>query len=379
MDVKAGLDISTGLISVTLTCSDTNTGAFPEDAFAGFLPPNKPELAYYETNGTRCCGPVDTNVLVQPGQGYESYTVRPRTNLVTGVQITNAASIYFDYNDPITTPPVFNTIDAGAPISSVLALPAESGHTFWVQWAGADDVGGSGLESFDIYSSTDGTNYSRWMEGTSEAGRWFAGQLGATYYFYSVARDWVGHEQLKPSSPQVFTTVPTNAPVLAAVPGFTTLPGSALLFTNEVQGKPVGQWVFSLGAGAPEGASVNPTNGVFRWTPSCAQATTTNTITVWVTDSGRTNLLDAVSFTAVVRECVQPGLGQQILLAGTSGRVPINLISSVPLTNLQMTLVSPPGRLESFSVQPIVPQICASSIIPRTNSFQQLNLMACAN
>src|ERR1019366_7684275 len=29
--------------------------------------------------------------------------------------------------------------------------------------------------------------------------------------------------------------------------------------------------------------------------------------------------------------------------------------------------------------QPIVPQICASSITPLTNSLQQLNLMACAN
>jgi hypothetical protein len=86
-----------------------------------------------------------------------------------------------------------------------------------------------------------------------------------------------------------------------------------------------------------------------------------------------------VTFTVTVSECVQPGLGQQILLVGNSGRVPIYLISSVPLTNLQMTLISPPGRLVSFSIQPIVPQICATSITPLTNSLQQFNLMACAS
>ena len=377
VDVKAGIDAATGLISVTLTCSDTNTGFFPEDAYAGFLPPNRPELAYFGTNGAACCGSVDTNVLIQPGQGYVSYIVRPKTNLVSGTGITNAARIVFDSNAPIDTPPVFNTIDAGAPVSSVLALPAESGRTFRLQWAGADDPGGSGVASYDLYVSTDATNYTRWLQGTADTGAWFVGQPGRSYYFYSVARDWVGHEQPRPPFAQAFTTIPTNAPVLALVTNSSILPGSALTITNAVLGTPAGQWLFSLGVGAPAGASVNPTNGVFRWTPTCAQATTTNTLTVWVTDSGRTNLMDAMNFTVVVRECVQPTLGQQVLLAGQSGRVPVWLISTVPLTNLSMTLVAPAERLGGYSLQTLVPQICTNTITPLSNGLQRLSFVAC--
>jgi hypothetical protein len=99
------------------------------------------------------------------------------------------------------------------------------------------------------------------------------------------------------------------------------------------------------------------------------QASTSNVITVRVTDDGRTNMTDTASFTVVVGDCVQPSLGQQILLAGQSGRVPINLISSVPLTNLGMTLVSPPGHFVSFALEPIVPDF-----IPRCASLPCSNL-----
>jgi hypothetical protein len=226
VDVKAGLDIETGLITLTLTCSDTNTGAFPEDAFAGFLPPNKPELAYYETNTTGCCGPVDTNVLIQPGQGYVSYTVRPQTNQPSGTVITNAARIVFDWNDPIDTPPVFNTLDAAPPVSTVLPLPAESGRTFLVRWAGQDDPGGSGVASYDVHVSADGLNYSRWLQGTNGTAAYFVGELGRTYSFYSVSRDWVGHEEAKPLGAQRWTTVSTNSPVLARISAQTVIPNS---------------------------------------------------------------------------------------------------------------------------------------------------------
>ena len=68
---------------------------------------------------------------------------------------------------------------------------------------------------------------------------------------------------------------------------------------------------------------MNPTNGVFHWTPTCDQATTINTITVWVTDSGQTSLMDAVSFTVVVRECGQPTLGLEVTEAGLALTWPV--------------------------------------------------------
>ena len=65
-----------------------------------------------------------------------------------------------------------------------------------------------------------------------------------------------------------------------------------------------------------------------------------------VTDSGNPNLQDAMSFVVVTRECVVAGLGRLVLRAGDSGRVPADLISIVPLTNLSMTVVVPAGLSE---------------------------------
>lgn len=67
------------------------------------------------------------------------------------------------------------------------------------------------------------------------------------------------------------------------------------------------------------------------------------------------------------------------MLAGTSGKIPINLISKAAPTNLQATLVSPPGRLLNFNIEPIIPEICATSVTNLTNYMQRLELITCTN
>ena len=56
---------------------------------------------------------------------------------------------------------------------------------------------------------------------------------------------------------------------------------------------------FSLGAGAPTGASIT-TGGVFTWTPTAAQAPSTNTLSVIVTDNGLPAMSATNSFKVVV-------------------------------------------------------------------------------
>jgi hypothetical protein len=137
--------------------------------------------------------------------------------------------------------------------------------------------------------------------------------------------------------------------------------------------------VFSLDAGAPAGAAVTASNGVFNWTPNCSQASSINLITVRVTDSGQTNLSDALSFVATVKECVSPQLGRVVIAAGDTGRVPINLISSVPLTNLTMRLLLAEGHLVQPSLETIVPEICASAVQFITNGQYLLSFATCTN
>lgn len=55
-------------------------------------------------------------------------------------------------------------------------------------------------------------------------------------------------------------------------------------------------------AGAPDGANLNLTNGLFTWTPAEAQANTTNLITAVATDDGVPSLSATQSFMVTVRE-----------------------------------------------------------------------------
>jgi len=363
-EVEAALDVPSRRLTVNLTAVDPSTGWLPEDPLLGLLFPN-------DSTGR--------------GAGSVSYLVRPLPGLPSGTQIRNRAHIVFDYNDPIDTPLVFNTLDSAPPTSSVLPLHALSGRSFLVTWSGADDANGSGVASFDIYGVEDATNRFLLLQNTTETSILFTGALGHSYGFYSVARDNVGNEQTTPASLQGQTTIPTNAPVLAAISNLTINVGQGVALTNMLlNGTPFGSYVFSLGPGAPAGASVNVTNGVFRWTPTCSQASRTSVVTVVVTDTGSTNVRDTVSFSAIVGECVVPQLGRLVLRAGDSGRLPVNLISSVRLTNLAMTVEAPAGRLTNLSVEPIVAEICAATLTPASQimgerEFYALALRTCSN
>jgi RHS repeat-associated protein len=88
IDITGSLDATSGLLTWRLKLVDTLTGDFPEDALAGFLPPE---------NGTG------------RGQGYVSFSIRPKPRLPLGTPLTNRASIVFDTNAPILTNQVVNS------------------------------------------------------------------------------------------------------------------------------------------------------------------------------------------------------------------------------------------------------------------------------
>ncbi|MDB6024368.1 MAG: hypothetical protein JWM68_591 [Verrucomicrobiales bacterium] len=59
---------------------------------------------------------------------------------------------------------------------------------------------------------------------------------------------------------------------------------------------------FSLDAGAPAGATINPVTGVFTWTPTGSQGPSTNVITIRVTDNGPGTLSASQNITVVVNK-----------------------------------------------------------------------------
>jgi hypothetical protein len=98
-------------------------------------------------------------------------------------------------------------------------------------------------------------------------------------------------------------------PVLSPIEGQTITEETTLTITNVATDPdlPANVLIFSLDTNsAPAGAEINPTNGVFTWTPNESQGPGTNQITVVVTDNGVPSLIATQTFTVVVLESNRP-------------------------------------------------------------------------
>ena len=198
VEITAGINLTTDTVFATFESVDPNTG-LPPNVLAGFLPP--------EDGSGR-------------GQGKIDYTIRANSGLPTGTQIHNVATINFDNNGIIATDQVNDedpsegidptkqalmTVDSSVPTSSVATLPADSASRFAVTWSGSDDDG-SGIASYSVYVSDNGGPFTLFQSSAAAGSATFAGQVGHTYGFYSVATSNVGNSQSTPSAAQTSTT-----------------------------------------------------------------------------------------------------------------------------------------------------------------------------
>jgi PKD repeat protein len=97
-------------------------------------------------------------------------------------------------------------------------------------------------------------------------------------------------------------------PSLASIPDQTVGESNPLIFqaTASDPDFPANSLTFSLDYGAPAGATIDPTSGLFSWTPSEAQGPGIYPITVRVTDNGSPVLNTIQTFTVTVNEVNQP-------------------------------------------------------------------------
>lgn len=105
------------------------------------------------------------------------------------------------------------------------------------------------------------------------------------------------------SDPANALSLATNRPpVMGALPDRIVLVGQTLEFVLPANDTdlPTQQLTFALTGTPPDGAAVNPTNGLFTWTPTPQQAPGTNTIFVTVTDNGTPNKSAPGSFVVTV-------------------------------------------------------------------------------
>jgi RHS repeat-associated protein len=227
VDVTASLDVSTAAVTWTFTSIDPTTLDQPVgNILEGFLPP-------------------DTKPPV--GEGWVSYTIKAKSGLTTGTQVNAQASVVFDTNAPMSTPVALNTIDSGAPSSSVSALPAaEAKPTFTVTWLGTDDSGGSGIAFFNVFVSDDHGPFKRLLTGTTRTSLAFAGKPDHTYGFYTVATDNVGNVEPTPTAAEAMTFVQVQTRAVLTSATNPAVFGQAVTFTATVT-------PLTGGAGTPAG------------------------------------------------------------------------------------------------------------------------------
>jgi hypothetical protein len=158
---------------------------------------------------------------------------------------------------------------------------------------------------------------------------------------------------------QVIVTEVNRAPVLAPIADRTNSIGQTVNFTVTATDSdfPTNSFLFSLGAGAPAGATINPNDGGFNWTVP-GPSSSTNTFTIIVTDNGTPSMSSTQSFRIVSTSTLPPT---------TQG---IQIING----NVEVTFGGIPGQTYSIeaaqNLNPIINWVpVATNLVADTNGL----------
>lgn len=210
VDVNAGIDVTTNTAFWIFKSVDPATGELPTNPLSGFLL---------------------VNDAAGRGQGFVSYTIRPKSTVRTRDVVNAEAGIIFDNNEPIDTPPIFNTIDAGPPASRVFPLPDRIDTTaFVVSWSGQDDPNGSGLRNFELYVAKDEESFDLHQSGLQDTSLVFIGEFGHTYHFFTVATDNAGN--VEPMKSEAEATITLDSTFTSVTDAASNLPRQFALHQN---------------------------------------------------------------------------------------------------------------------------------------------------
>ncbi len=147
----------------------------------------------------------------------------------------------------------------------------------------------------------------------------------------------------------------------AAFAGYATTPDGTLRFKAMPTNAASATLTFSLGVGAPAGATINPTNGLFCWTPGRAYASTTNYINVIVADTANPAVSISETLQITVSDYLEFRLGQIAVSAGSTNSLPLTIASSSSVTNVQLILNWPANNLVNPTLT-FAPPVIAGSL-----------------
>ncbi|XP_060589875.1 uncharacterized protein LOC132745057 [Ruditapes philippinarum] len=169
--VFAGLDLKGEMVIWEFESIDKATGEPPSDPTVGFLPPN---------NGTS-------------GQGYVTFTMKPKQDTPHLSIIHANASIYFDQNEPIDTPNIANTIDDTIPdVKGSIIAGTETIDSVTISLIASDT--GSGVKHVDLFEVLE-QGLKLYRGGISENHCLIHLELGKSKHLLPIAVDHVGNHE----------------------------------------------------------------------------------------------------------------------------------------------------------------------------------------
>jgi len=268
----------------------------------------------------------------------------------------------FDYNSTgsYTLNYVNTNLNANGPTSSVAALPATSGPNFTVSWAGNTSSNGSTIAFFDIAVSVNNGPFTNWLSQTTLRSAIYAGALGSTYSFYSIATDINGNRELPPATPEATTTTAASvntAPTILPIADVTINENDTFSFTPTALDTDVPRQTltFSL-LSAPAGATINSATGLTQWQTGEAQGGTTNLFVIMVSDNGSPSLSATQSFNVIVRDVNSPPFfinPPTVLAIDQGGTLSYTIAAGDPdIPAQQLTWQLGPGAPSAMSIDP---------------------------
>jgi hypothetical protein len=257
------------------------------------------------------------------------------------------------------------------PGALIVRASTNSIELMWVDYA-TNEFG------YRIYRSIDGNNFT--LLGTNGANSTNYIDItvlpGVLYYYDVRAYNAAGNSD--GSKANAFTG--NNKPRLDEIPNAITEVLRTLRFTATASDidVPANHLTYSLDPGpfTPPTATINASNGIFRWQTTRADAGKTNYLIGRVTDDGVPPLTDTWEFQIIVRDYVELSVGSVITRAGQTTNVPINVVCSAPLSNLTFAISLPSDRLTTLSLQNLVPAIANATLDASTPNVALLTFTA---
>ncbi|MCL4179872.1 MAG: tandem-95 repeat protein, partial [Verrucomicrobia bacterium] len=214
LQVTAGVDVNARVATWLLRAVDPDTGLLVTDPKIGLLSPGSVATA--------------------------GFSVKALPEAADGARVTATARVIVDGGVPLDSNTVAATIDAVAPVTTLMVQTLGNG-TYALQWTARDNPLGAGVKDSTVYVSLNGAPFSPFRTKTTETALWFESPGGLPATFLVLSSDAAGNVEAAPAGvvvppyqPSVnlgaLPTAPVREPVALTMAPPVTLPATNPLF-----------------------------------------------------------------------------------------------------------------------------------------------------